>query len=148
MRRGRWRDDAGFAGGAEALLFGVLACVVVALLAAAVWGAARGRVAADAAAREATRAYVEHAGTEPGAAALDAARAALTARGRDPDRARVEVRTAAFARCERVVVEVSYDLPAVRLPLGAGIGAVTVTGRSSELVDPYRDGVPGEASCG
>ena len=149
-RRGRCRHgDAGFVGGTEGLLFGVLVCLLTAFLAVAVWGAAGARVAADAAAREASRAYVELAeGGQPVAAAEAAARATLVERGRDPERATVVVRTTAYERCRRVVVEVTYDLPAIDLPLARSLGAVTVTGRHSELVDPYRDGVPGEASCG
>jgi hypothetical protein len=149
-RRVRLRGgDAGFVGGAEALLFGVLVCLVTSLLAAAVWGAAGARVAASTAAREGARAYVEHqGGGDPSGAAEATARDVLVERGRDPERAAVEVGVDAFARCRRVVVDVAYDLPAVALPFGHAIGAVTVHGRASELVDPYRDDVPGEATCG
>ena len=142
-------DDRGFVGGVEGLLFGVLVCLLTALLSTTVWGAVRARVAAGAAAREATRAFVEAStGDDATASALAAAHDTLTARGRDVDRSTVVVTADGFARCTRVVVEVAYELPAVELPFVGAVGAVTVHGRHSELVDPHRDDVPGEAVCG
>jgi hypothetical protein len=59
-----------------------------------------------------------------------------------------------FYRCARVVVEVSYDVPTVSLPWGIGFGGTVMTARAvhSEVVDPYRRGVPlapgeSEARC-
>ena len=48
----------------------------------------------------------------------------------------------------RVTVAVHHPVPAVRLPFIGGFGhAFDVVARQSEVVDPYRSGLPGEASC-
>jgi hypothetical protein len=53
-----------------------------------------------------------------------------------------------LGRCERVTVEVRHDVPTVVLPFAGGWGSlVTVTARHSEVVDPYRSGLPGAARC-
>ena len=53
-----------------------------------------------------------------------------------------------FARCTRVTVTVHHPVPAIRLPFIGGFGhAFDVVARQSEVVDPYRSGLPGEASC-
>ena len=57
-----WRGgagEAGFAGGLEGLLFGLLLFVVGTLLVATAWGAVDTKFAVDAAARQAVRTYVE-----------------------------------------------------------------------------------------
>jgi hypothetical protein len=150
MRRHRF-GEAGQAGGVEALAFGFLVLVVGALLAANVWGAVDARTAADAAAREAARAYVEaSSGDDAATAARQAARDAVVAVGRSPDRMTLMLRAdAAFARCTRVTSEVRYAVPLIRVPwVGSAGRAVTVVGRHSEMVDPFRSAVPGEATCG
>ena len=152
----RWVDERG-TGGAEVLAFGVLVFVVGVLVVANAWGVVDANFAVAGAAREAARAYVEAPdGAAAGGAAHLAAAEAIAGYGRDP--ARMDVRIAAgtsFHRCARVVVEVSYDVPTVVLPWGAGFGGTAVTARAlhSELVDPYRRGVPLasgeiEARCG
>jgi hypothetical protein len=46
------------------------------------------------------------------------------------------------------VATVRYRVPLVHIPLLGGFGdGLTVAARHSELVDPYRNGLPGEASC-
>ncbi|MGV3760301.1 MAG: hypothetical protein ACO1PW_12310, partial [Actinomycetota bacterium] len=82
------------------------------------------------------------------AAAEAAAREAVTAHGRAGDRAAVApVSTPAFARCDRITFEVAYGAPAPPLPPlgGWGPSPFTVRSRHSEVVDPFRSGVPGEA---
>ena len=100
------------------------------------------------AAREAARTYVEadsaDEGVEDGSAA---AREAMANHGR---RAPVEVtfdEPADFTRCAQVVARVSYEVPAVPLPWIGGLGTTTVSARHSERIDPFRDGIPGEAEC-
>ena len=146
----RCRGDAGFAGGGEVLPFGVLTFVVGTLLVANAWAAVDAKLAASSASREAARAYVE--ATDPAgadAAAEGAARDTLEGLGRDPSQVRVGIEVAGgFARCARVVVEVVYPVPAVRLPWIGGLGAMEVRDRHTELVDPYRDGLPAGGRCG
>jgi hypothetical protein len=44
---------------------------------------------------------------------------------------------------------VSYPVPAMTLPFIGGFGTgFTVNATHSELVDPFRNDVPGEALCG
>lgn len=149
LRRAR-SDEAGFVGGGEALAFGVLTFVVGALLMANAWGVVDAKAAATSAAREAARAYVE---APDERTALDMATAAATStlagHGRDPGRADIALLAGRFARCEPVVWQVTYPVPAVKLPWIGGFGeAFEVSARHSEVVDPFRSGIGGEASCG
>jgi hypothetical protein len=147
----RWRDETGAVGGIEVLPFAFLVFVAGTLLLANAWAVVEGKVAASAAAREAARAYVESAG--PGGAAeeeaLAAARAAIEGHGRDADRMRLRaVEPLSFERCARATFEIRYSVATVNVPwIGAFGGSfVTTTARHSEVVDPYRSGVP-EGSC-
>ncbi len=147
----RFRGEAGFAGGGEVLPFGVLTFVVGTLLVANAWAVVDAKLAASTAAREAVRAYVESPDpTTADAAARQAATAALGGLGRDPSRLDLVISApAGFARCARVVVEVTYAVPTVSLPWIGGFGGpLTVHDRHSELVDPYRDGLAPGGGCG
>jgi hypothetical protein len=145
----RLHGDAGQVGGIEALPFGLLVFVLGALLIANAWAVVDAKFATDAAARQAARTFVE--GNEPTdalAAAEEAALSALEAHGRDPHRAAVEARgQLGLERCDRATFEVSYSVPALSLPLIGGYGRSPFTVRSShsEVVDPYRSGLPGDA---
>jgi hypothetical protein len=45
-------------------------------------------------------------------------------------------------------VTVHHPVPAIRLPFIGGYGhAFDVVASQSEVVDPYRSGLPGEATC-
>ena len=115
--RTRWTESG--QAGIEVLPFGLLTFVVGALLVANAWAVIDAKLAVSAAAREATRAFVEApADTDP----LDAL----------------------FARCETVRFEASYRIPAIRVPWigGFGDGIFTASARHSEVVDPFRDDVP------
>ncbi len=143
----RWSDETGAVGGIEVLPFAFLVFVAGTLLLADAWAVVEGEVAASAAAREAARAYVESPG--PAAAALDEARSAASAaiegHGRDPGRMRLEpVGPLAFRRCARATFAVTYEVAVVNVPwIGAfGGGLVSTSARHSEVVDPYRSGVP------
>jgi CBS domain containing-hemolysin-like protein len=157
--RTRRGGDAGQVAGIEAIPFGILIFVVGALLIANVWAVVDAKSAVDAAAREATRRYVESQvdGTTSSDAASDAAvdagLAALAARGRDPSQATVELTAlegvggqSGFTRCARATFTAEYQVPALTIPWIGGYGSgFTVTSRHSELVDPFRGGVPGSA---
>jgi len=162
-RRSRWGGDAGAVGGIEALPFGILTFVVGALLVTNLWAVVDAKLAVDAAARQATRRYVEADVAGPGGTAraerdaVAAGLAALGAHGRDPTRATVALTSlegtggrTGYSRCARATFTATYRVPALSIPWIGGFGSgVEVTGRHSELVDPYRSGVPGSATaCG
>jgi hypothetical protein len=150
MRRAR--GDRGQVGGIEVLPFGVLIFVVGALLVTNAWGVVDAKIAADAAAREAVRAYVE----APDAAHADsdarrAAVATLVAHGRRADLMTLSIRRAGdapFGRCVPVTVEIHYPVPAVVLPWIGGYGhAFDVHAHHTERIDPFRAGLAGSGTC-
>jgi hypothetical protein len=150
--RRRARDEAGQMGGVEMLPFGLLVFVIGTLLVANAWAVVDARMATDAAAREATRRYVEaEVPSRAEAEAVAAGREALAAFGRDPDKGtvaltRLDSRDGGYARCARATFTATYQVPALTLPWIGGLGdGFTVTSTHSELVDPYRNGVPGSA---
>lgn len=151
-RRIDWRDDRGFAGGVEALPFGVLIFVVGSLLVANAWAVIDAKVAVSAAAREAARVYVEAPdGATAMADARSAAHQALAGHGRDPGRSTVSIAHAGdapYARCVRITVEVVHPVPAISLPFIGGYGhGFDVRATRSEVIDPFRDGLEGEGLC-
>ena len=151
MTAHRCRGDAGQVGGIEALPFGLLIFVVGALLIANAWAVVDAKFATDAAARQAVRTFVE--GTDEDVARADAIAAGLEAiegHGRDPERASIApVGAVSLARCDRATFEAEYEIPVVSLPFIGGFGRAPFQVRSehSELVDPFRSGVPGTAEA-
>lgn len=145
----RGRGDRGQVGGMEALPFGLLIFVLGSLLIANAWAVVDAKFATDAAARQAARTFVE--GSDPDTALLDAeaaGRAAIAGHGRDPARAVIHpVGSPELVRCERATFEATYEVPALSLPLIGGYGRAPfrVRSRHSELVDPFRSGLPGQA---
>ncbi len=142
MRRRPVPDERGQVG--FELPFGLLTFVVGALLIANAWAVIDAKIAVSAAAREATRAFVEApVDGDPLEAADAAARSAIEGAGRDPAQLVLTPLEATFARCETVRFEASYTIPAVRVPWVGGFGSgFTATARHAEVVDPYRTGVP------
>jgi hypothetical protein len=145
------RTEGGFVAGLEALAFGVLIFVFGTLLILNAWGVIDAKLAVTAAAREATRAVVEADPSVP-VAALARAVALETLAGHghgDADRLSGDPEVAGtIARCARLSVTVAYDVPAIRIPLVGGFGSgLTVRSTHTEVVDPFRSGLPGEASC-
>ncbi|HEV8297037.1 MAG TPA: hypothetical protein VGQ20_07070 [Acidimicrobiales bacterium] len=142
---GRWRNEQGQVGGIEVLPFGLLVFVAGSLLIANAWAVVDAKLAVTAAAREATRAYVE---APDAVAAQHAARArareTLSAYGRGDD-GRVDVDVGAeqrLVRCARVSITVTYEVPALTVPFVGGFGgAIHAKATHTELVDPYRDGL-------
>ena len=151
-RRVDWRDEGGQVAGLEALPFGILLFVVGALLVAHAWAVIDAKMTVTSAAREAARSYVEApSGEEARARAQASARDAVRAHGRNADRATIDGPDVAdaFSRCSRITFSVTYPVPAFTLPFIGGLGhAFDVTATHSELVDPFRNDVPGEAICG
>jgi putative hemolysin len=155
------RDDRGQVGGIEALPFGILVFVAGTLLALNVWAVIDAKLAVDAAARAATRHFVEAevattGGTDDAErAAVGAGLDTIEAYGHDPTQATVELsRLAAaggqngFTRCARATFTAQYHVPALTIPWIGGFGdGFDVTSSHSELVDPFRSGVPGSAEA-
>lgn len=142
-RRREW-GQSGQVAGLEAICFGLLTFVVGVLLAANAWAVVDAKMTMSAAAREATRAYVEAPeGSDPMALAEAAAREAVRGHGRDPDRMELQALESGFTRCQTVRFEARYRVAAVGLPfIGGGGAGFTAAARHAEVVDPYRDGVP------
>lgn len=145
------RRQRGAVGGLEALPFGFLMFVAVTLVVTNAWAVVDSKMAVNAAAREAVRAYVE-APEADGAAARAAARAqeTLASYGRaDADRLTVgdPVTDRGYVRCARASITIEYRVPALTVPFIGGFGsAVTARATHSELIDPYRSGLP-EGGC-
>ena len=145
----RCRGDDGQVAGIEALPFGVLIFVVGALLVTNVWGVIDAKLAMASAAGEAARAYVD---ATDEASAVDAAEVAaaeaVDAHGRSASRLTLRRTGDRFGRCARVTFEASYPVPAIALPWIGGFGeAFTASARHSEIVDPFRSGLDGTATC-
>jgi hypothetical protein len=147
LPRGR-RDEAGFAAGAESLVFGTLVFVLGTIMVLNAWSALDARFATSAAAREAVRAVVA---APPEAdlesAAWSAAATAFAGHGRDP--AELEVTwlgasaTPAQVRCGEVRFRVESTVPVVAIPRWGSRLAFQVSAVHAELVEPYRAGVVG-----
>lgn len=147
-RRARADDEYGFAGGLAGLLFGVLIFIVGTFLVGYGWAVVQTKAAVVDAARQAARTYVE----APNAldayqSARAAADASLADKGRDPARASMQLSSGPFGRCARITITVAYPAPVLLLPIPGLLGGSTVRAEHSELVDPFRSGLPGSASC-
>lgn len=148
--RGRWRGEEGMAGGIEVIPFGVLIFVAGTLLIVNAWAVVDAKLAVEASAREAGRAYVE--APDGATAERDAGRAAresLRGSGRNPERMELRDDHPAFVRCAVVEHEVTYEVPALTIPFLGGFGhGTTVHGRHREVIDPYRAGLGPGGGCG
>lgn len=147
------RGERGQVAGIEAIPFGLLVFVSGALLIVNAWGVVDTKFAADAAARHAVRHVAEQAGTDLPAAVVAEAEAIAAETFADhgrPQPVTIELSPAdsALVRCQRVTVTVRAAVPALRVPFVGGFGeAFEVVAHHSELVDPGRSGVGGDASC-
>lgn len=150
--RRRITGEAGQAGGAEVLPLAFLTFVFAMLIVVNAWSVVDADLATTSAAREAVRAFVEAPDEQSalGSATLAAAEA-IEGHGRTGASTSVEVRytgDAGWARCSRVAVTVRHPIPAIRIPVLGGYGhAFDVVATDSEIVDPWRGGLDGEARC-
>jgi hypothetical protein len=148
----RWSDDGGQVAGIEAIPFGILLFVIGALLVVNAWAVIDVKMAVTSAAREAARTYVEAPDHQTGIESADrAARDVMTAHGRNAARLSITGPSSAdaFARCNHISFTASYAVPAVTLPFVGGLGSgFVVRATHAEIVDPFRNDVPGEATCG
>jgi hypothetical protein len=144
----RLRGDAGQVAGIESVPFGLLVLVVGILLIAHTWAVVDAKFVATAAAREATRAYVES--TEPDDAMRAARRAvadAVERSGRGFVTVDLRQATAGFGRCRPSRFETSVRIPMIGVPWRSDRPSVVVRAGQQEVVDPYRDGLAGLADC-
>ena len=146
--------ERGQVAGIEALPFGLLIFVAGTLLVVNIWGVVDAKFAADAASREATRYVVESARLDRDPSTIRAGAQAVATqtledhgRRRRPD-VRIRPEDARLERCERIQVTVSTRVPAIRLPFFGGFGdGFEIVATHSELIDPTRSGVGGQADC-
>lgn len=150
MTTGGARGEEG-QGGVEGLIFGTAVFVIGTLVIANAWGVIDAKAAATAAAREATRSFVESAAASTDVALDDAeaaAEEAIAGYGRDPASMALVPEAAALERCARVTFRVEYPVPLIAIPAIGRFGrGFTVVGRHSEVVDPFRSGIPGRGAC-
>jgi hypothetical protein len=144
-------DEVGQVGGVEGVLFGVVVFVLGTLLVANAWAVVDAKSAASAAAREATRAFVETTATSESTALAEAelaARETIEGYGRDPDELVVVAEAMSLRRCGRVTIRTEYPVPLLSLPvLGRHGDGFTAVGRHSELVDPFKAGLADRDAC-
>jgi hypothetical protein len=139
-------------GGIEVIPFGILTFVIAMLVIANAWGAIDADLATTSAAREAVRAFVE-APDEDAAQqqAVAAATASLNGHGRSATATMVAIAYTGFrgwARCSRVTVTVRHPMPALHVPIIGGFGhGFDAVATESEVIDPYRSGLDGDAEC-
>lgn len=145
----RGTGEAGFVGGFEGLLFGSLLFVAGTLLVAHAWAVIDTKAATQEAARQAARTYVEAPSSAVALSSAETAAAeALAGYGRVPSRSEVNLASGSFGRCQRVTISVSYPAPLLVLPFVGRVGSgEEVRSVDSELVEPYRSGLPGSATC-
>lgn len=148
----RAHGDGGQVGGIEVLPFGLLIFVIGALIATNAWGVVDAKVAAGAAARQAVRAYVEAPDARSASSdALAATRQSIEGHGRNPDRAQLDIAHEGdqpWRRCVRVTVTVRYPVATISLPGVGGYGdGFEVSSSHSEIIDPYRSGLPAGGRC-
>lgn len=147
------QNDRGAIGGVEGMAFGVLVFVFGMLMVVNAWAVINGKLAATAAAREASRTLAE------GLAEHSKNHTDTTQIARDvvlgyvPTAQNIHVilhsdTSQGFGRCAIQSVEVEYTVPRIAIPLldGAG-GTRRVRGHHSEIIDPYRSGTAGEVHC-
>lgn len=141
--------ERGAVGGVEVLPFGFLVFVVGALLIGNAWAVIDAKLAVEASAREAGRAYAEASDRPTAERDADrAARESIEGAGRDPDRLVLTDDHPRYVRCAVVEHTVSYRIPAVAIPLVGGFGGTTVRGRHREVIDPFVGGLGIEDDCG
>jgi hypothetical protein len=138
-------------GGVEVLPSGLLTFVVGALLVSNAWAVVDSRYMVTSAAREAVRVTVE-APDESTAHSRASARVneVVRAHGRDARRVTLDLayERGQWSRCVRVTAIVRSRVPALRLPwIGGYERSFDVSARHSEIVDPFRSGLPGAARC-
>ncbi len=147
--------EAGFVAGLEALVFGVLICVIGTLIVLNGWTVVDAKFASNAAAREAVRAVVEApAGThtsELQQRATNAAHQAYAAHGHAPGSVDVTPEgPLTLERCSKISIATTVEVASVIVPGLMDTPRWHVSSRYQQVVDPFRSGleVEGWDGCG
>lgn len=137
--------------GLEVLPLLVLVFVVGTLAFVESWAALDAKIAATAGAREAARTFVEHPAGRGAEAVTAAVRAGNDAIAGYHLAGIAEVRlvgSARLRRCERAIFEANQRVPSLAPSLTPHERSeIVMRARSSEVVDPFRHGLGGRASC-
>lgn len=143
-------DERGAVGGVEVLPFGFLIFVAFSLVIANAWAVVDAKLAVEAAAREAGRAYVEAHDPDTAHSAADAAaRQAISGAGRDPARLSVTAEGGPYERCEVVDHFTAYEVAGLKIPFVGSFGSsFTVRGHHRSVVDPFASAPGRNNSCG
>ncbi len=140
MITSRHLNQSGFVAGTESLAFGMLILVAGAILIVNAWSMVDSRITLDAAAREYLRSYTEasdpYTATTRGRSALLRVidgRAALVEglRMQEPDQA-------SFGPCAPALLELSVDVPSIRMPFVGDFGAHQMEVRHVELINAHK----------
>lgn len=148
----RFEGDAGQVGGIEVIPFGILTFVIAMLMIVNVWGVVDSDLSTSSAAREAVRAFVESPDETTAIQRAEAAvQQAFLGHGRTPGETSIAIRyigSNGWSRCSRVTVTVRHPVHAIRLPVIGGFGhGFDAVASQSEIIDPFRSGLPGDAKC-
>lgn len=152
MSSPRFRGDCGQVGGIEVIPFGILTFVIAMLVIANAWAVIDADLSTTSAAREAVRAFVEAPDEESAQIrAASAAQQAFQGQGRSTGATSLSISytgSRGWSRCSRVTVTVHHPVHAIRVPLIGGFGhGFDVVASQSEVIDPFRSGLPGDAQC-
>lgn len=144
--------DQGQVGGIEVIPFGVLTFIIAMLVIANVWGVIDSELSTSSAAREAVRAFVEAPDEDSAhARAQSAAVMAFQGQGRSAGATSISIAyngSRGWSRCSRVTVTVRHPVHAIRVPIIGGFGhGFDAVASQSEVIDPFRSGLPGDAQC-
>lgn len=147
----RLRGDDG-TGGAEVLPLALLTFVIAMLVIVNAWSVVDVDLATTSAAREAVRAFVEAPDESNGLErATLAANGAIIGHGRSTAATSVAIAYVGdrgFARCNRVTITVRHPMPTVRIPVLGGFGhGFDAVATATEVIDPWRSGLEGDARC-
>ncbi len=136
--------------GFEVLPFLVLVFMVGSLMFAQSWAVLDAKMATTSGARQATRTYVEQSGKSSSNAskrAVQAGETAITAHSLPGESSITPIGVLSLQRCQRVTFAATQKIPALRLPLRSNPSPIVVRSQHSEIVDPFRSGLKGQATC-
>ncbi len=150
--RSRLCGDHGQVGGIEVIPFGILTFIIAMLVIANVWGVVDSELSTSSAAREAVRAFVEAPDEDSARSrAESAAVMAFQGQGRSAGATSISIAyhgARSWGRCSRVTVTVRHPVHAIRVPIIGGFGhGFDAVASQSEVIDPFRSGLPGDAQC-
>ncbi|MEI7887439.1 MAG: hypothetical protein WCJ04_08610 [Actinomycetes bacterium] len=138
------RNERGAVGGGEGVIFGMLILVAGTLVILNLWSVLNTRMALDAAASEYLRTYTEQQNFfQARVVGEAAARESLTQRGISPSRVAIQpTEPEGFGPCAQAEVQLSTQVPWIRVPFIGGSGTTTVRVTQSELIDAHREVTP------